>query len=86
MIYKLDFSKKFLKQLKNLPPKEQDKILSKLPNLTSDPRAISLKLLTTKPPIYRFRIGEYRIFFEIDEPIKIIRITHTLRRTSQTYH
>lgn len=85
-MYKLDFSKKFLKQLADFPPKEQQKILNKLPDLTTDPRAVNLKLLTTKPSIYRFRIGEYRLFFEIDEPIKTIRITDVLRRTTQTYH
>ena len=84
-MYQLIFSKKFLNQPRNLPDKEQDKILHKISELTANPRTVSLQLLGTKPPIYRFRIGEYRVFCELDESAKIVHITDVLRRTTQTY-
>lgn len=84
-MYQLYFSKRFLKQLHDLPDTEQQKVITKLSTLTSNPRAVSLKLLTTGPPIYRYRVGEYRLFFEIDEPTKEVLLTDILRRTTQTY-
>lgn len=83
-MYQPFFTKQFEKQLKKIPQKEQIKILDKISGVLSDPQKYSLRLIATKPPIYRLRVGEYRIFFTLDNP-KIMKIVDVLRRTTQTY-
>ena len=84
-MYSLIYSNKFEKQIKKFPKKEQIKIVEKLETILEEPRKFSIKLETTKPAIYRLRVGEYRVFFAIDDPTKIIKIIKVERRTTQTY-
>lgn len=85
-MYKPLFTEKFEKQIKKFPKKEQIKILDKISDSTTDPRSFSIKLESTKPAVYRLRAGEYRVFFELNDSNKIMKITDIKRRTTQTYH
>ncbi len=85
-MYKPLYNRRSIKQLKSFPKKEQLKILQKITSCLENPLQFSIKLETTKPPIYRLRAGEYRIFFELDKQSKIMIITDAKRRTTQTYH
>ena len=84
-MYQPLFTKRFEKQIKKFPKKEQLKILDKISAATPNPRIISIKLESTNPPVYRLRAGEYRIFFEINDARKTMEITDVNRRTTQTY-
>lgn len=84
-MYSPIFTKRFAKQLKSFPKKERIKILEKINQTLKNPRQSSSKLESTKPPIYRLRVGEYRLFFALDDKEKIMKITDVLRRTTQTY-
>lgn len=75
-MYSPTYSRRFEKEIKNFPKKEQIKILEKIESVLENPREISIKLETTKPAVYRLRAGEYRIFFGLDD---------VERRTTQTY-
>jgi mRNA interferase RelE/StbE len=77
-MYQPYFTKRFEKQIKKFPKKEQLKILDKISSILSDPRKPAIKLESTNPPVYRLRVGDYRVFFELDDE-------DTLRRTTQTY-
>lgn len=85
-MYKPLFTEKFEKQIKKFPKKEQLKILDKISDSTANPRSFSIKLESTKPVVYRLRSGEYRIFFELNDSNKIMKITDVKRHTTQTYH
>lgn len=84
-MYQAKYAKRSQKQLKDLPRNEQVKILAKISKILEEPRKFGVKLIDTKPPIYRMRVGEYRIFFELDIPTKTMMVTDVLRRTTQTY-
>jgi mRNA-degrading endonuclease RelE of RelBE toxin-antitoxin system len=84
-MYKPLFTNRFEKQIKRFPKKEQDKILEKIDGILLNPRLRSVKLQSTSPAIYRFRVGDYRVFFVVDDRMKIIKITDVRRRTTQTY-
>lgn len=84
-MYIPSYSKRFVKQLKKIPKKEQIKILKKITKSLQNPMQSAIKLETTKPPIYRLRTGEYRVFFELDDLTKTMVITDVVRRTTQTY-
>lgn len=84
-MYNPVFTRRFEKQLKTIPKKEQIKILEEISESLEDPRKFAIQLETTRPPIYRLRVGEYRIFFVLDNSLQIMKITDVIRRTSQTY-
>ena len=84
-MYKPLFTNRFEKQIRRFPKKEQDKILEKIDGILLNPRLHSVKLQSTSPSIYRFRVGDYRVFFVVDDRVKIIKITDVRRRTTQTY-
>lgn len=84
-MYKRTYNKRFIKQLKDFPQKEQLKIINKISAILNDPRKNSIKLINTNPPVYRLRVGNYRVFFELDNVLKIMKITDVKRRTTQTY-
>lgn len=84
-MYQSLFSKRFEKQIKKFPKQEQLKILEKISGAASNPRLSSTKLESTKPPVYRLRAGEYRIFLELNDENQIMKITDVKRRTTQTY-
>lgn len=84
-MYKPVYSKRFGKQIQKFPEKERKRIIEKIIDCLSNPLQYSIKLETTKPPVYRLRAGEYRVFFELDNLTKTIIVTNVERRTTQTY-
>ncbi len=74
-MYKAQFRKSAEKDLASLPKKMQQKILDAAYDLEEDPRPSgSIKLSGTKEPVYRIRVGDYRVIYSIEDAIKIIEI------------
>lgn len=85
-MFNLVYSPRAKKSLKKLPRQYQKLILSKLPILKENPKPRGFdKIAARKPPLYRIRIGDYRIFYFLDDKIKEVIIVDVIRRTSQTY-
>lgn len=84
-MYKLLFARQYEKQLKKIPKDEQVRIINKIEKISGNPRVYSIKLASIHPPIYKLRVGNYRVFFEIDDEKKMVIITDVRRRTTQTY-
>lgn len=77
MALQIDISQKAYKDLKNIDNKEAIKILESIKKLADFPDAPNIKRLTNFSPSYRFRIGDYRVLFEVDnQTIVIYRILH----------
>lgn len=66
MTYKLGFTKRADKDLRDLPPQVQARIVVKLRCLQEDLSG-DVKKLTNFTPEYRLRIGDYRVLFEIED-------------------
>ncbi len=55
----------------------KSKIKSKIQELSKYPNVSNIKKLTSHTPVYRLRVGDYRILFDVDdELITIGRIKH----------
>jgi mRNA interferase RelE/StbE len=76
-MYKVVLTKKALKDLEKIDATVKTRIGNKLKNLMSDPLSDSKKLSNTVIGTYRFRIGDYRVIFDIeDDKVIILRIGH----------
>ena len=71
--YKIEFKKSAVKELNYIPKAELEKIISQIQNLTDNPRPAKCKKLS-KDEKYRIRIGNYRVFYLIEDNILIIFI------------
>ena len=77
-MYTLDYSETAVKQLKKLPNGVQERILIALERLRIRPKSCDIKRLV-EIKWYRFRVGDYRIIFEMEEEkllIFVIEIGH----------
>lgn len=76
MNYQVELKPRAIKDLKQLPPVQQSRVLAKIDrlqeNLTGD-----VKRLTRYTPEYRLRVGDYRVLFEVEgDRVIIYRIKH----------
>ena len=76
-MYKVLITEKAQKDLKNIDNETKKRIIEKLKYLSNDPVAFSRKLINSEIGEYRFKVGDYRIIFDIDgENIVILKIGH----------
>ena len=73
----LILNKKAEKDLEKLPFSVAKKILIEINQLKNFPNVKNVKKLTNFSPSYRFRVGNYRVLFEVENnQIIIYRIVH----------
>jgi mRNA interferase RelE/StbE len=77
--YKIVFLPVARKELISLPHEVQKRIDKKIIALADEPRPHDVKTLHGKIKLYRVRVGDYRIVYNVDEKIItviIIRVRH----------
>ncbi len=85
-MFNLVYSPRAQKSLRKFPTEYQLLILKKIQILQENPKPRGYdKIAAKNPPLYRLRIGDYRIFYFIDEETKEVIIVDIKRRTTQTY-
>ncbi|HDL1234500.1 TPA: type II toxin-antitoxin system RelE/ParE family toxin [Mannheimia haemolytica] len=78
------FQRKALKQLRKIPTGAE--IHRKCDDLAYFPYCANIKALTNHQYDYRFRVGNYRIFFNIEgETMNIVSIEEVKKRDERTY-
>jgi mRNA interferase RelE/StbE len=72
---KLDYTRDFLKELGDLPPKHFKQVVTRVLALTADPTPPDSKTLQGHAGLRRVDSGEYRIVYDIlDDTVRIIVI------------
>lgn len=81
-MYKVLFDRDVEKDLNRIPKEIARRILAKCLSLANQPRGHqSIKLEGTEN-IYRFRVGDYRIIYQIDDKGKTVTVYHVRQRQS----
>ena len=76
-MYKIILAKRAIKDLNKLNEDVKERIKEKIIELVNDPATVSKKLSNPLIGSYRFRVGDYRIIFDIDnDKVVILRIGH----------
>ncbi|HYX16184.1 MAG TPA: type II toxin-antitoxin system RelE/ParE family toxin [Nostoc sp.] len=79
MTYQIELSNKAAKQLKKLSADIRDKINEKIIELADNPRPSGVVKLENTGNKYRIRVGNYRILYEIQDDVlivKVVRVGH----------
>jgi mRNA interferase RelE/StbE len=78
-VFVFEFKKKATKELEKFPPQIRKRILKKLKfySLQENPLRFAEKLKDRRFGEYRFRIGDYRMLFDVeDHRIVILKVGH----------
>lgn len=76
-MYSVLITERAQKDLKSLNNEIKKRILDKIKFMAKDPINYSKKLVNSRIGEYRFRIGDYRVIFDIDNNnIVVLRIGH----------
>lgn len=73
-MYAYEFTPQALKELKKLPKSWQKKVIQKLDYFISSDKPLSFAthLINYEIGQYRFRIGDYRVIFDLEENTLVI--------------
>jgi len=75
--YNLIYTHRSLKDIRKLDKDIRKRIGKALKRYEKDPMKFASKLTDSKIGTYRFRVGEYRIIFDVEEnDIVVLRIGH----------
>lgn len=72
MKYEIQLTKNAKKQLKKVDKLQQSRILIKIQVLQTGPRKVGKKL--SGRPAYRYRVGDYRVIYEIHDEVVVVLI------------
>jgi len=76
-MYKVVLAQRAVKDLEKIDKETKDRIATKLKEYSANPMKYCRKLTDPKIGSYRFRIGDYRVIFDIDgEYLVVLRIGH----------
>jgi mRNA interferase RelE/StbE len=68
-----------------LPQRAFERIVAAINALSIDHRPRGSKKLQSRVPVWRIRIGDYRVMYTIADADKLISIDNVERRTTTTY-
>jgi mRNA interferase RelE/StbE len=78
--YRIEFAPAATRQLGSLPRKQKVRIASKIDALSSDPRPPGCVKLRGSEDIYRIRVGDYRILYQVKDDILLVLVVKVAHR------
>jgi mRNA interferase RelE/StbE len=84
LVYKIQIARVAQKQMLSLPGEAQKEIVRPIDSLANTPRPIGCKKLKGME-LWRFRLGRYRVVYQINDKAKLITIVKVAFRKEDTY-
>ncbi|UKO96300.1 type II toxin-antitoxin system RelE family toxin [Nostoc sp. UHCC 0870] len=81
MTYQIEFTKGANKQLKKLPSDIKERIDLRIQELAIDPRPNGVKKLADEDSLYRIRVGDYRVIYQIFDTILLVTVIKVKHRS-----
>ncbi len=80
MTYQIELTNGTLKQLKKLPSDIRERIDFKIQELAVNPRPDQVKKLESELSLYRIRVGDYRVIYQIQDDVLLIIVVKVKHR------
>ena len=74
MSYKIEFSHKAERQFKNLSNQIQKRLKPKIDALAQNPRPRGVRKLEGEDELYRVRVGDYRVIYQVRDDVLIVLV------------
>ena len=78
--YRIEFAASAAKEFRALPKDVQWRAKSAIDGLAGNPRPVTCRKLQGHQRLYRVRVGDYRLVYEINDPAKTVLITRIRHR------
>ncbi len=78
--YEIEFRASAAKEFRKLAPDLKSRIREAINALKEEPRPAGVKKLAGEAHLYRIRVGDYRIIYEINDPTQILIVTRIRHR------
>ena len=78
-LYRVEIARRAVKVLATLPRKDQQRIRAAIELLAATPRPPGCVAITGETSVYRVRVGDYRVMYEVHDEvllIQVVRIGH----------
>ncbi len=85
MTYHVEISKEADKQISKLPKRDQLRVLNAIFSLADDPRPHGYKKLEYYNEYFRYRVGNYRIIYQIRDKELFVFVVEVKKRDESTY-
>ena len=72
--YRLELKPAARRSLRKLPQDMQKRVARKLETLARNPRPAGAEKLKGLPDLYRLRVGDYRVLYQIQETILLVLV------------
>ena len=83
-IYSIELTPAALRQLESLPRKVQVRIAATINDLSSDPRPPGCAKLKDSEDIYRIRIGDHRVLYQVKDKVLLVLVVKVGKREKYT--
>jgi mRNA-degrading endonuclease RelE of RelBE toxin-antitoxin system len=84
-MYEVAWNKRAVRSIKRIDRKDVRRIYQAIQKLRCWPDCKNVVSLVNHEYDYRLRVGRYRVFFTIDDIIRIVWIEEVKKRDEQTY-
>ncbi|MDB9436811.1 type II toxin-antitoxin system RelE/ParE family toxin [Dolichospermum lemmermannii CS-548] len=81
MSYQIEFTRGAIKQLQKIPTNIRERIDLKIQELALEPRPDGVKKLESELSLYRIRVGDYRVVYQIQDNILLINVVKIKHRS-----
>ena len=86
MSYRVEITRRARRGLERLPERQAVRVLEALRLLEDEPFPRgSVKLTGVNPPLWRLRVGEYRVVYSVSSEQEMVVVEAIARRDAQTY-
>ncbi|MGD9857553.1 MAG: type II toxin-antitoxin system RelE/ParE family toxin [Planctomycetaceae bacterium] len=79
MAYRVELKPRADKELRALPQSVQLRVVRALRDLSENPRPAGVKKLAGETDLYRIRVGDYRVVYQIQDErllVLVVRVAH----------
>jgi mRNA interferase RelE/StbE len=78
--------REYLKFGERIPTADFERLQQCLKSLGSEPHPFGERKLQGKRNLFRVRVGNYRVIYEVRDSDRIVLVAHILRRSESTYN
>lgn len=80
MSYTVELTRAAVRELRSVPPPFHDAIVRALRGLETEPRPAGCKKLSGYAGLWRIRVGNYRVLYEISDKIRLVSVERIANR------
>ena len=84
-MWELRVARRAERTIGRVPKRERDRLLTALEQMRTDPLRGDVVRLKYQRAAFRRRVGDWRLFFDLDWTRTTIDVTEVVRRTTTTY-